>query len=166
MILNHYCDFWFKITSKVLIFDFESFHKWFLIFPFTKKITLCLWHRFWVLILNLIIFSIAVANAMPIHHIFYILVTCGTLVETRANRVKVEALNFLDDRSKVLQTISCYSNVCSTFLKYNTSLPSSAPLERLFSIGGLILTPWRNKLSDAAFQQLLTLNTNSSVVNM
>jgi len=29
-----------------------------------------------------------------------------TLVETRANRAKVEALNFLDDRSKVLQTLS------------------------------------------------------------
>ena len=89
-----------------------------------------------------------------------------TLVETRANRAKVEALNFLDDRSKVLQTLSSYSNVCSTFLKYNTSLTSSAPVERLFSIGGLILTPRRNKLSDAAFQQLLMLKTNSSVVNM
>jgi len=37
----------------------------------------------------------------------------GTLVETRANRAKVEALNFLDDRSKVLQTLSSYSNVCT-----------------------------------------------------
>jgi len=71
-----------------------------------------------------------------------------TLVETRANRAK------------------SYSNVCSMFLKYNTSLPLSAPVERLFSVGGLILTPRRNKLSDAAFQQLLMLKTNSSVVNM
>ena len=89
-----------------------------------------------------------------------------TLVETRENRAKVEALNFLDDRSKVLQILSSYSNVCCTFLKYNSSLPSSAPVERLFSIGGLILTPLRNQLSDAAFQQLLMLKTNSSVVNM
>lgn len=75
-----------------------------------------------------------------------------TLVETRANRARVEALNFLDDRSKVLQTLSSYKNVCSVFLKYNTCLPSSAPVERLFSVGGLILTPRRNNLSDAAFQ--------------
>lgn len=92
-------------------------------------------------------------------------VDSDTLVETRANRARVEALNFLDDRSKVLQTLSSYKNVCSVFLKYNTCLPSSAPVERLFSIGGLILTPRRNNLSDAAFQQLLMLKTNSSFVN-
>lgn len=88
-----------------------------------------------------------------------------TLVETRANRARVEALNFLGDRSKVLQTLSNYKNVCSVFLKYNTCLPSSAPVERLFSIGGLIPTPRRNSLSDAAFQQLLMLKINSSFVN-
>jgi hypothetical protein len=71
-------------------------------------------------------------------------VDSATLVETYANRARVEALNFLDDRSKVLQTLSRYKNVCSVFLKYNTPLPSSAPVERLFSIGGLILTPRRN----------------------
>jgi len=36
---------------------------------------------------------------------------------------------------------------------------------RLFSIGGLILTLRRNSLSYAAFQKLLTLKTNGSVVN-
>ena len=55
-------------------------------------------------------------NAMTIHRIFYILVTCGTnmqqaasgnvsdTLQTRANHAKLEALYFLDDRSKVLQT--------------------------------------------------------------
>jgi len=56
-------------------------------------------------------------------------VNSDTLVETRANRAKVEAVNFLDDRSKVLQTLSSFP-VCSTLLKHNTSLPSSAPAER------------------------------------
>ena len=54
---------------------------------------------------------------------------------------------------KNLQILSRYTNVCSTFLKYNTSLQSSALIELLFSIGGLISTPRRNKLSDAVRQQ-------------
>jgi len=75
----------------------------------------------------------------------------------------VEALNYLDDREKDLQILSGYANVCATFLKYNTSLPSSAPVERLFSTGGLILTPRRNKLSDDVFEQLLMLKTNEDI---
>ena len=67
-------------------------------------------------------------------------IASDTLVETRANRAKVEVLNFRDDRSKVLQTLSTFKSVCSIFLNYNNCLPFSAPVERLFSIGGLILT--------------------------
>jgi hypothetical protein len=88
-----------------------------------------------------------------------------TLGHTRENRAKIEALNYLGDRSKELQSLSNYSNVSATFLKYNTTLPSSAPVERLFSVGGLILTPRRNKLSDATFQKLLMLKTNAYVTS-
>jgi len=75
----------------------------------------------------------------------------------------VEALNYLDDREKELQILSGYPNVCATFLKYITSLPSSATVERLFSSGGLFLTPCRNKLPDAVFQQLLRQMQTSEV---
>ena len=68
-----------------------------------------------------------------------------------------------DDREKDLQILSGYPNVCATFLKCNTSLPSSAPVERLFSTGGLILAPRRNKLSDDVFEQLLMLKTNADI---
>jgi len=40
-----------------------------------------------------------------------------TLSFTRAHHAKIEALNCVDDRSKDLQTLSSYSNVCSPFLK-------------------------------------------------
>jgi hypothetical protein len=80
------------------------------------------------------------------------------------NRGKIEALNYLDDRSKELNSLNSFGYVRATFIKYNTTLPSSAPVERLFSIGGLILTPRRNKLSDVMFEKLLMLKTNAQLL--
>jgi len=46
------------------------------------------------------------------------------------------------------------------FLRYNTALSSSAPVERLFSSGSLILSKRQNRLSDKLFETLLLLKTN------
>uniref|UniRef100_A0A3Q2NTB9 HAT C-terminal dimerisation domain-containing protein n=1 Tax=Fundulus heteroclitus TaxID=8078 RepID=A0A3Q2NTB9_FUNHE len=40
-----------------------------------------------------------------------------------------------------LHILHQFSNIKTIFLKYNTPTPSSAPVERLFSIGCLVLTP-------------------------
>ena len=75
--------------------------------------------------------------------------------------VKIEVMHYLDNSSKELYSLLAYPHVMAAFVKYNTTLPSSAPVERLFSIGGLIATPRRNRLSDATFERLLMLKMNS-----
>ena len=76
---------------------------------------------------------------------------------------KVEALQFLSDPSHELDQLKRYPTVAKAFVKFNTTVPSSAPVERLFSQAGLILTPRRNRLSDEFFETLLLLKKNAKL---
>ena len=49
------------------------------------------------------------------------------------------------------------------FRKFNTNLPSSASVERLFSAAGRVLTPLRASLSDEAFEAQLLLKCNKDL---
>jgi hypothetical protein len=79
------------------------------------------------------------------------------------SKSKIEILNYLSDPSKDLSVLHHYPSISSVFYMYNTSLPSSAPVERLFSCAGNILLPNRNRLSDAMFERLLMLKSNSNL---
>lgn len=70
-----------------------------------------------------------------------------------------EVMDYLRSEHE-LQILERFSNVKKIFLKFNTPTPSSAPVERLFSLGGLVLTPRRNRLSDQRFEKLLLLRYN------
>ena len=52
------------------------------------------------------------------------------------NAVKIEVVNYRDNPSKELSRLLAYPHVKAAFVKYNTTLPSSAPVECLFSTGG------------------------------
>jgi len=80
--------------------------------------------------------------------------------EVADSRCKAEALQFLNDPSHELEQLRKYPVVARVFVRYNTSVPSSAPVQRLFSQAGLILTSRRNKLSDKSFETLLLLKKN------
>ena len=75
-----------------------------------------------------------------------------TVPEVRAIR---EFQQYLIDPRENLATLDNYPDVKNLFFKYNTPIPLSALVERLFSIGNLLLTARRNCLSDLYFQHVL-----------
>lgn len=73
----------------------------------------------------------------------------------KRNLISAQALSFLNLKKTDLNVLNSFKYVKQIFLKYNTTLPSSAPVERLFSTGIQILTPRRNRLGDQTFEMLL-----------
>lgn len=74
-----------------------------------------------------------------------------------------EMTSYFEDRSKNLQMLFKYRNVEKIFRKFNTTLSSSAPVERLFSTALLICTPRRNRISSQNFEKCLLLKKNGDV---
>lgn len=56
-----------------------------------------------------------------------------------------------------LEILNQFPNLKKMYIKYNAPAPSSAPVERLFSLGGLVLSPKRNRLCDRRFEKLLLM---------
>jgi len=61
----------------------------------------------------------------------------------------------VNDPSHEMEQLRKYPAIAKVFVKYNTSVLSSAPVEKLFSQAGLTLTPRKNRLSDETFETLL-----------
>jgi hypothetical protein len=76
------------------------------------------------------------------------------------NSCLIELLKYLDSDNRDILMLKKYPTVLKIFKQNNVILPSLAPVERMFSIGGRILTPSRNKLCDKTFESLLFLKHN------
>ena len=77
---------------------------------------------------------------------------------------KVAGIQYLRDPSNDINQLRFYPAVLNVFLKYSTTIPSSAPVERLFSAAGQILVPRRNRLSDDTFEKLLFLKEEQDFI--
>lgn len=83
--------------------------------------------------------------------------------ENERNIGLVQGLLHLDSKNRSLNSLHKYKLIKNIFLKYNTTLPSSAPVERIFNAGNQILCPTRNRLTDDDFEILLYLKKNKSL---
>jgi len=84
----------------------------------------------------------------------------GVASDSQEITVKQECLEYLKDSSREISVLQKYPSVKKVFIKYNTPLPSSGPVERLFSYSNMILNAKRQSLSDSNFENLLLLKVN------
>lgn len=84
-----------------------------------------------------------------------------TSAPTPNNKHDLEVLQYLQDTRTSLECLHRYPAVRTIFKRYNTALPSSAPVERLFSFAGMVYAPKRSRLTDRRFEQLVLLKANA-----
>lgn len=71
--------------------------------------------------------------------------------------VSQEVSNYLADTSDSVVSLNAYPHIRQLYIELNTGLPSSAAVERLFSLGGRVFSPLRSRLSSAHFEMVTFL---------
>ena len=76
----------------------------------------------------------------------------------------MECLQYLEDKNSSLDSLHKFPTIKKMFMKYNSAIPSSALVERLFSYAGMVLTKKRGCMTDENFEQQLLLKANRHLV--
>lgn len=86
---------------------------------------------------------------------------CFSFTEDRqvSESVDTEIAEYLKSGVEI-DMLNKFPRIKTVFLRFSTPPPSRAPVERLFSLGSLVLTPRRNRLSDRRFENILLLRFN------
>ncbi|KAL3992372.1 protoporphyrin/coproporphyrin ferrochelatase [Sarotherodon galilaeus] len=71
-----------------------------------------------------------------------------------------QVIDYFKSGSHGMDSLNRYALIKNISLRYNAATPSSAPVERLFSLGKLVFSPKRNRLCDEKFEKLLVLRYN------
>ncbi|XP_073809273.1 uncharacterized protein isoform X2 [Danio rerio] len=72
---------------------------------------------------------------------------------------------YLQGTKKDLKCLNEFPGVKKVFIKFNTTLPSSAPVQQLFNSGGNNVNPKGNPLTDEQFEHVLLLRYNSKIIS-
>lgn len=75
-------------------------------------------------------------------------------------KVELEIYRFFEDRDVDLKILNRYQFVKQIFIRFNTPLPTSAPVEQLFSFSTVMNTDRQSTLNDKLFVLLLFLRAN------
>lgn len=80
------------------------------------------------------------------------------------NDVDSEISRYLADKRKEESLLNDFPIIREIFFKYNTTLSSSAPVERVFSQSNLIFRPQRSRISAENFERALFMKINSELL--
>lgn len=71
--------------------------------------------------------------------------------------VNYEVSSYLADTSQSVDSLNAYPHIRQLYIELNTGLPSSAAVERLFSLGGRVFSPLRSRMSSEHFEMFTFL---------